>query len=154
MRLPLAAGPMLDGWGVLDQARIYQALGAIAGAPPGALGARGLRRSRHARSRDWPAACRGHAIDDLEMEPWFTGASDAERERLCRAWIAAFAGNANLALLAPLGAAMTPEEDMRAAGTGSLRQGGWEAMVAAIARLSARPCPDQRPASAVVQCDR
>ena len=92
VRLPPAAGAMLDGWGVLDQARIYQALGAIAGAPPVP------RVLAVCDDPDMPffvmERVRGEAIDDLEMQPWFTGASDAERERLCRAWIAAFARNA------------------------------------------------------------
>ena len=146
LRLPPLAGAMLDGWGVLDQARIYRALGEIAGAAP---------VPRVVAVSEDPGLpffvmerVPGEAIDDLNMQPWFTEASDAERNRLCHEWIAAFAGNARLAPVAALGPAMTPEDDLRRwrAFAGAAQS---DATVSAIDRLLNRPAPRSGPPSLV-----
>ncbi len=114
LRLPPAAGAMLDGHDVLDQARIYQALAAGPGAPqvpqvalvcedPEPLGAPFFVMQRVA----------GEAIDDIKLQPWFADGSDGLRGQICRSWVTAFAGNALLAPLPVLGAAVSPEDDAR-----------------------------------------
>ncbi len=146
LRLPPAAGAMLDGWGVLDQARIYRALGEVAGGPPVP------RVAAVSEDPDLPffvmERVPGEAIDDINMQPWFTEASDAERSRLCRTWIAAFARNAKLVPVAVLGPAMTPEEDLRRwrAFAGAAQS---DATVSAIDRLLERPAPRSGPPAIV-----
>lgn len=146
LRLPPAAGAMLDGWGVLDQARIYQALGEVPGAPP----VPGVVVVSDDPDQPFFVMERvpGEAIDDINMQPWFTEASDAERNRLCRAWIGAFASNAKLAPVAALGPAMTPEQDLHRWRTfaGSAQS---DATVSAIGRLLKRPAPRSGPPGVV-----
>ena len=114
LRLPPAAGAMLDGHGVIAQARIYQELGLVAGGPkvpgiayvcedPSLLGAPFFAMER----------LPGEAIHDTSLQDWFTGASDAERNRYCREWVSAFAGLAKLAPLPFLGDPVSPEDDAR-----------------------------------------
>lgn len=114
LRLPPAAGAMLDGHDVLMQARIYAALGDVPGAPP-------VPRIVHIE--DDPAALgvpffvmarvAGEEIHDIEMRPWFVDGSDAFREAVCRQWIGAFAALARLSPLPLLGPETTPEDDAR-----------------------------------------
>ena len=114
LRLPPQAGAMLDGHDVIAQARIYQELGQVAGGPkvPGIayvcensalLGAPFFAMERVA----------GEAIHDTSLQDWFTGASDADRNRICREWVSAFAGLARLAPLPFLGDPVSPEDDAR-----------------------------------------
>jgi len=102
LRLPPAAGAMLDGHDVVGQARIYQALGAMPGGPrvpeiilieedPTVLGAPFFVMSRVS----------GEAIDDIVMAPWFVDGTDALRRQICTDWISAFAGLSNLQPLPP-----------------------------------------------------
>lgn len=114
LRLPPAAGAMLDGHDVIGQARIYAALGTTLGAPPvprivhveegtEILGAPFFIMDRIA----------GESVNDIEMQDWFTGAKDAVRGQMCRDWVTAFG---NLALLKPLdvlGTPVSPEDDVR-----------------------------------------
>ncbi len=114
LRLPPAAGAMLDGHDVIGQARIYAALGNTPAAPPvprivhlengvDLLGAPFFIMGRIA----------GESVNDIDMQPWFTGAPDGVRNQMCRDWVSAFG---NLALLAPLdvlGAPVSAEDDVR-----------------------------------------
>ena len=114
LRLPPAAGAMLDGHDVIGQAKIYAALGNTPGAPPvprialveesaDLLGAPFFIMGRIA----------GESVNDIDMQPWFTDAPVAVRSQMCRDWVSAFG---NLALLKPLdvlGAAVSPEDDLR-----------------------------------------
>jgi aminoglycoside phosphotransferase (APT) family kinase protein len=114
LRLPPAAGAMLDGHGVIAQARIYEALAAVPGGPPvpriafvcedaGVLGAPFFAMER----------VKGESIHDTELQGWFTAASDAERSGYNRHWVSAFAGLARLGALPFLGAPVTPDDDAR-----------------------------------------
>lgn len=146
LRLPPAAGSMLEGFDVLDQARVYQALHALPGGPPA---------PRVVLMVDDPQTpffvmerVPGEAINDLAPQAWFAEAADEQRGDLCRQWISTFAANARLAPLAQLGPPQTPEANL----------GRWRAFaerarshetVAAIDRLLARPAPCTGPAAVV-----
>ena len=149
LRLPPAAGAMLDGRGVIEQARIYQALSNLPGAPPvphvefvcedsTSLGAPYFVMAR----------VPGESVNDISLQPWFTEASDAVRAQVCRDWVSTFAGLAKLAPLPLLGEPATPEDDLRKwqrfAAAANCRP-----LVAAIARLLQRPAPRSGPASIV-----
>ncbi len=114
LRLPPAAGAMLEGHDVVGQGRIYQELAAARAAPlvppvvsicadPAIIGVPFFVMERIA----------GESIDDIVMTPWFTDGSDALRGQVCRDWISAFAGLSNLDPLETLGAAISPEDDSR-----------------------------------------
>jgi aminoglycoside phosphotransferase (APT) family kinase protein len=114
LRLPPTAGAMLDGHDVLAQARIYRALGATSGAPPvpeiihieenaALLGAPFFVMTR----------VPGESVNDIEMQDWFTSASDAVRRQMSLDWVSAFASLANLSPLDVLGAPVSPEDDLR-----------------------------------------
>jgi aminoglycoside phosphotransferase (APT) family kinase protein len=141
LRLPPAAGAMLDGHDVLGQARIYRALGDAPGTPavpgvslicddPAAMGAPFFVMECIA----------GEAVHDVVLQPWFTEAGDAVRARMCHEWVAAIAGLARLEPLPVLGEPVSPEDQMRMwqrfAGAADC-----PALVAAIERLLSRPAP-------------
>lgn len=138
LRLPPAGGVMLDGFDVLGQARIYQALGAMAGGPP-------VPRIV-ALFEDTSAPCflmeriEGEAISERAMPDWFTGASPEGRREICRRWIGAYSGNARLAPLPILGEPCSPESYMRR-WQGFAKDAGAAATVAAIDRLLKVPAP-------------
>jgi aminoglycoside phosphotransferase (APT) family kinase protein len=149
LRLPPAAGAMLDGHDVLGQARIYRALGEAPGAPvvprvaaicddPALLGAPFFVMERIA----------GEAVNDVVLQPWFTEASDTMRERMCRQWITTFAGLARLAPLPVLGEPVTPDEQMRM-WQRFAENANCPRLVAAIDRLLARPAPVSGPPAVV-----
>lgn len=113
LRLPPAAGAMLDGHDVVAQARIYAALGANPGAPPvpaivhieadtAALGVPFFLMER----------VRGESVSDIAMQDWFTQAPDDTRRAMSRDWVSAFAGLARLAPLDVLGAPVRAEDDL------------------------------------------
>lgn len=114
LRLPPSAGAMLDGHGVIAQARIYDELGRRADAP---------RVPRIVEMCDDPSVLGvpffvmervpGESIDDLKMQPWFVEGDDALRTSLCRQWVSAFASLSRLAPLDILGAPVSPEDDAR-----------------------------------------
>lgn len=114
LRLPPAAGAMLDGHDVIGQARIYAALGNTPGAPP---------VPRIALVEESPALLGapffimgripGESVNDIDMQPWFTEAPDAVRQQMCRDWVCAFGNLARLAPLAVLGDPVSPEDDLR-----------------------------------------
>ena len=112
LRLPPSAGAMLDGHGVLAQARIYRELGAVSGGPPvpaiihieedeTALGVPFFVMER----------APGEAIHDTQLQDWFTSATDDFRAGICRQWIGAFASLARMQPLAVLGDPVSPEDD-------------------------------------------
>ena len=149
LRLPPAAGEMLDGHGVVEQARIYQELETSGKAPPvphvvdccddlSVIGVPFFVMERVA----------GESIHDIVMQAWFTEASPEERTRMCTSWITAIASLARLPQLSVLGTAITPEQDMR----------NWSAfadaaqcpvVVAAIERLLTVPAPRSGPPAVV-----
>jgi aminoglycoside phosphotransferase (APT) family kinase protein len=114
LRLPPAAGAMLDGHDVIGQARIYAALAATPGTPP-------VPRIVHVEKD--PALLGapffimdripGESVNDIDMQAWFTKAPDAVRAQMCRDWVSAFANLARLAPLDVLGAPVGPEDDLR-----------------------------------------
>lgn len=114
LRLPPAAGAMLDGHDVIGQARIYAALSTTPGAPQ-------VPRIVHVEeATDLLGApffimgrVPGESVNDIEMQDWFTGASDTVRNQMCRDWVSAFANLARLSPLAVLGAPVSPEDDLR-----------------------------------------
>lgn len=114
LRLPPAAGAMLDGHDVLAQAKIYQALGECPGAPTvpdivaicddaAILGAPFFLMKR----------VEGEAVSDVNLQSWFVDPQDAFRSDLASQWISAIASLANLPLLAVLGDPMSPDDDAR-----------------------------------------
>jgi aminoglycoside phosphotransferase (APT) family kinase protein len=114
LRLPPAAGAMLDGHDVIGQARIYAALGANPGAPP-------VPRVVHVEESPAllgspffiMARVPGESVNDIEMQPWFTGAGDAVRTRMCRDWVSTIGGLARMAALDILGDPVSSEDDLR-----------------------------------------
>ena len=114
LRLPPSAGAMLDGHGVVAQAQIYEALGQAKGAPP-VPEIIGYCDNPEVYSDPFFLMKRvtGEAVSDVNLQSWFTEASDAFRADLCEKWIAAFAKLANLEPLAVLGDAVSPEDDAR-----------------------------------------
>lgn len=114
LRLPPAAGAMLDGHDVIGQARIYAALGRTPGAPP-------VPRIAHvedgAELLGAPffimGRVPGESVNDIEMQPWFTQAPDAVRRAMCVDWVSAFGNLARLAPLDVLGPPVSPEDDLR-----------------------------------------
>ena len=114
LRLPSAAGAMLEGHGVIAQAKIYQELAHTAGAPPvpkilvvcedsSVLGAPFFIMER----------VEGESVHDTNLQSWFVAATDSFRTALSRKWISTFAGLAKLAPLQVLGDAVSPEDDAR-----------------------------------------
>lgn len=112
LRLPPAAGAMLDGHDVVEQAQIYSELGDMDGAPPvprivtigddeQALGTSFFVMER----------VPGESVDDLNMQPWLVEGTDALREAICRTWVTTFASLATLPTLDALGTVVTPEDD-------------------------------------------
>jgi aminoglycoside phosphotransferase (APT) family kinase protein len=114
LRLPPAAGAMLDGHDVVAQARIYEGLGRATAAPPVPAIVHVEEASELIGAPFFlMARVPGEAVSDLDMQPWFTGASDDLRARMCRDWVAAFAALANLAPLDVLGQPVSPEDHLR-----------------------------------------
>lgn len=114
LRLPPSAGAMLDGHGVVDQARIYAELETTQGAPPVPGIAAICEDAGQAGVPFYVMDCvPGDSIDDIQMRPWFIEGSDALREDVCRQWVSVFARLAKLDPLGVLGAEMSPEDDAR-----------------------------------------
>lgn len=149
LRLPPSAGAMLTGHGVVEQARIYEELEVSGKAPPvphvvdccadsDVIGVPFFVMERVA----------GESLDDLEMQPWFTEASSAERTRMCEDWITAIASLARLKPLTVLGPVTTPEQDMRNWAEFAA-EAQCPALVALIDRLLAVPAPRSGPPAVV-----
>jgi aminoglycoside phosphotransferase (APT) family kinase protein len=114
LRLPPAAGAMLDGHDVIEQASIYAALGKRPDAPAvpriahieenvALLGAQFFIMERIA----------GESVNDIEMQSWFTGAPDTVRTQMCRDWISAISNLARIEPLDVLSGPVSPEDDIR-----------------------------------------
>jgi aminoglycoside phosphotransferase (APT) family kinase protein len=113
LRLPPSAGAMLDGHNVVMQAKVYEELGRTAGAPPvPAIVTIGEDPSLIGVPFFVMERVAGESVNDLEMQTWFTDASEGFREQLCRDWISAIAKHATLAPLSVLGAPLSPEADL------------------------------------------
>ena len=149
LRLPPAGGAMLEGRGVIDQARIYQELAESAGAPtvpqivdlcddPGVIGVPFFVMARVS----------GDAIHDIQMQPWFTDIADAERTRMCEDWVSTIGGLARLQPLKVLGPVLSPENDMRK-WSAFAAAADCPAVVNAIARLLKVPAPRSGPPAVV-----
>jgi aminoglycoside phosphotransferase (APT) family kinase protein len=149
LRLPPSGGAMLEGHDVIGQARIYEELGTMAGAPPvprivavcqdtKILGVPFFVMERVA----------GDSIDDIKMRPWFVDGTEPFRNRICRKWVSAFAGLSKLTPLDALGPAVTPEDDARMwrefAGAADC-----PALVALFDRLLVAPAPRSGPPAIV-----
>lgn len=149
LRLPPSAGAMLDGHGVIAQARIYQELGALAHGPLVPRIAYVCEDESLLGSPFFAMECvAGEAIHDTDLQGWFTGASDATRAAYNRQWVSAFASLARLEPLAFLGAPVSPEDDAR----------DWQAFATAadcpelvelFDRLLAKPAPRSGPPAIV-----
>lgn len=146
LRLPPAAGSMLEGFGVLDQARVYQALGEVPDGPP---------VPRIVAMVDDPQTpffvmerVPGEPINDLAPQAWFAEADTATRRDVCREWIGIFAANAQLAPLPQLGPLQSPEDNM-VRWRAFAEQAQSAPTVAAIDRLLARPAPISGPPAIV-----
>jgi aminoglycoside phosphotransferase (APT) family kinase protein len=114
LRLPPAAGAMLDGHDVIAQARIYQGLGRIAGGPPVPEIAFICEDVSLLGAPFFAMECiAGEAVHDTDLQDWFTGASDPQRGDYNRQWVSAFAGLARLDPLPFLGTPVLPEDDVR-----------------------------------------
>ena len=141
LRMPPAAGAMLDGHDVIGQADIYAELGRKPGAPPvprivhiepgpGLLGAPFFLMAK----------VPGEAVSDIDLQPWFTDVSPGVRRKMCSDWVSAFAGLALLQPLELLGAPVSPEDDVRMWQTFA-REAQCPALVDLLSRLLAVPAP-------------
>lgn len=149
LRLPPAAGAMLDGHDVIGQARIYAALAATPDAPP---------VPRVVTIVDDPtvlgmpyfvmARVPGESIDDLNMQAWLTDSADAFRTQICRTWVATVAGLAKLPTLDVLGPVVTPEDHMRM-WRDFARAAESPVLVGLFDRLLAAPAPRSGPPAVV-----
>lgn len=114
LRLPPSAGAMLDGHGVIAQARIYQELGRYKDAPQVP---RVVAICEDASVLGVPffvmERLPGEAIDDLNMQEWFANGPSELRADISRQWVVAFAKLSRLRPLEILGAVVTPEDDAR-----------------------------------------
>lgn len=149
LRLPPAAGAMLDGHDVIAQARIYQELGRAEGAPPVPAVAL-LCKDASVLGAPFYAMQRvpGEAVHDTQLQDWFTGADDSFRERICRDWVSAFGRLARLAPLEVLGETVSPETDARR-WQEFARAANCPALVDLFARLLAVPAPLSGPPAIV-----
>ncbi len=145
LRLPPAAGAMLEGHDVVGQGRIYQELAKCPDAPPvpqlvsicadtSVIGVPFFVMERVA----------GESIDDMQMTPWFVEGSDALRRQVCTNWVSAFSSLSKLEPLPVLGAAVTPEDDARM-WQGFARAANCPRLVAMFDRLLAHPAPISGP---------
>ena len=149
LRLPPAAGAMLDGHDVIAQARIYQELGALPDGPPVPAVAM-LSEDAALLGAPFYAMRRvpGEAVHDTELQDWFTGPGDAFRRDLCQTWVSAFADLAHIAPLKVLGAVTSPEDDARM-WQAFAKAANCPALVDLFARLLAVPAPRSGPPSLV-----
>jgi aminoglycoside phosphotransferase (APT) family kinase protein len=149
LRLPPAAGAMLEGHDVVAQGRIYQELATTPGAPPvppvmtictdpAIVGVPFFVMER----------VPGESIDDMTMSPWFLDGSDALRNRVCRDWISAFAALSKLDPLPVLGPVVTPQDDARM-WREFARSAECPELVALFDRLLTAPAPLSGPPAAV-----
>lgn len=114
LRLPPAAGAMLDGHGVIAQARIYEALGQTPGSPP-VPSIFHIEESAELLGSPFFVMARvpGESVNDITMQTWFTEAADDIRKQMSTSWVSAFAELAKLPPLDVLGAPVSPEDDLR-----------------------------------------
>ncbi len=145
LRLPPAAGAMLEGHDVVGQGRIYQELVKCTDAPPvphvvsicedtSVIGVPFFVMER----------VKGESIDDMVMTPWFVDGSDAVRRQICTDWVSAFSSLSKLAPLPVLGTAVTPEDDARL-WQGFARAANCPRLVAMFDRFLVRPAPISGP---------
>ena len=149
LRLPPAAGAMLEGHDVVGQGRIYRELATAPGAPPvpaivaicsdpAIIGVPFFVMERIA----------GESIDDMKMTPWFLDGSDAMRKQVCRDWISAYAALSKLATLPVLGPVVSPDDDARM-WREFARAADCPALVALFDRLLTAPAPLSGPPAIV-----
>ena len=149
LRLPPAAGAMLEGHGVIAQGRIYQELERSGCGPRvphvvdccddlSVIGVPFFVMER----------VPGEPVHDLEMQDWFTGATDAQRAQMCTDWVSAVARLGCLEPLPILGAVVSPEDDMRTWSAFAAAANSPE-VVAAIDRLLTRPAPRSGPPAVI-----
>ena len=152
LRLPPAAGAMLEGHDVVEQGQIYQELAAVPGAPP-VPGVVSICADPAIVGMPFFVMERvvGEAIDDIVMAPWFVEATDALRRQICADWISAFAGLSKLQPLAALGPPVSPEDDARM-WREFARRAYCPELVALFDRLLTAPAPLSGP-PAVIQGD-
>jgi aminoglycoside phosphotransferase (APT) family kinase protein len=114
LRLPPAAKPLLEGHGVIEQARIYEALGRTAAAPPVPKVVHTCSDAAVLGDRFFIMECApGEALNDYVLQSWFTSATPQARDGICRQWLGAVASLALLAPLQELGPPVRPEEEVQ-----------------------------------------
>jgi aminoglycoside phosphotransferase (APT) family kinase protein len=149
LRMPPAGGAILEGHDVLAQARLYAALGEIAGSLP-VPGIVAICEDESVLGVPFfvMECVKGAEVHDTQLPDWFTAADDQFRRQLCERWLTQVAGFADLAPLPLLGDPVSPEQDARM----------WRAfadkancppLVAAYDRLLSRPAPVSGPPSLV-----
>ena len=149
LRMPPAAGAMVDGHDVIMQARIYEELGRVTGAPPvpavvlackdpDVLGAPFFVMEKVA----------GEPIHDIDLQPWFVEGDDTLRADICRQWITAIATLARLSPLKVLGDPVRPEDDARA-WQRFAEKAACAPLVALYDRLLTKPAPLSGPPAIV-----
>lgn len=149
LRLPPAAGAMLDGHDVIGQARVYAELAEQAGAPP-VPGIAAICEDESVLGVPFFVMERvqGDSIDDINMRPWFVDGDEALRNQVCREWVSAFARLARLAPLKVLGPEITPEEDARR-WQEFARKADCAVLVEMFDRLLLQPAPRSGPPAVV-----
>ena len=130
-----------ESHGIITQARIYDEVGQLEGAPP-------VPKIHHiGESPDVLGGpfyimqrVDGVAVDDYNLPEWFTTLSEAQRGALCQSWTAAIGSIATLPPIDALGKPNSPEDELR-----HWRQisadGGATELVARIDRILALPAP-------------
>lgn len=141
LRMPPAGGAIVEGHDVLDQARLYAALGEIAGGPPVPEIVAICEDESVLGAPFFVMECvAGAEVHDTQLPDWFTAPGDDFRRALSECWITQVSNFASLAPLSMLGDPVSPEDDARM----------WRAfadkancppLVAAYDRLLSRPAP-------------
>ncbi|MCB2046772.1 MAG: phosphotransferase family protein [Novosphingobium sp.] len=149
LRMPQSAGAIVEGHDVLEQARLYAALGEIADGPP-VPGVVAICEDASVLGAPFfvMECVAGQEVHDTQLPEWFTAPGDSFRRQLSEQWIRQVAAFASLPPLALLGDPVSPEQDARV----------WRAfadkaecppLVAAYDRLLSRPAPISGPPSVV-----
>lgn len=103
-----------DSHGIIAQARIYDEVSKLKGAPP-------VPKIHHIDESSEQLGApfyimekvAGVAVDDYQLPEWFTTLTDTKRDELCQTWIAAVGSIAKLPPVDALGAPRSPEDELR-----------------------------------------
>jgi aminoglycoside phosphotransferase (APT) family kinase protein len=109
-----SAASSFESHGVLTQARIYDEVSRLEGAPP-VPRIQVIHEDPQLLGSPFfvMEKVEGVSIDDYTLPQWFTSLPDAGRGKLCGNWIAAISSIATLPPVAALGTPRSPEDEIR-----------------------------------------